>query len=296
MEKLLDLHRAGMMCPLKCVDTDIDSFIVCRTTPQQPSQHGDDQQDAGFASDDGRRVAARVAYSIAWFGFGRHSGTQHPQQLAQQLSQYDWQKLQQQQLYEAAAFQSVRPRRWKQPQRREWVDRVVSRARKHMGASSSSSSISHHVPASDNFWRAQRDHQLEIGAVRQAAGAMLAAQKGVQQCAEALHAASCSAACKAQATGAVLVTPLKQASQCVVSTSSMLLWVRCTKVQLLCCVPCKPVHSNNDFSHNLVVLLAIARLHPVPCKLLPVFAQGPVAAVFITTRPVWCLKLHTLPS
>jgi hypothetical protein len=136
-----------------------------------------------------------VAYSIAWFGwFGLPSSAQQLhqpfQQLAQQMSLHDWQQLQQ--LQDAAVYERVQTRRWRKPQRRDWIDRVVSRATQANSSSSGSKTQANQGPTRDHMWRPRHEDSIWAAPVRQVAGALQSAQHSLQQgaqgCVEAVQA------------------------------------------------------------------------------------------------------------
>lgn len=178
---------------------------------QQP-----DEDDHHQARQSSKLEAARVAYSIAWFGFGQPSGpaqtlAQHAQQLAQQMSLHDWQQFMQQQQQQ----EPVQPRRWRKTQRREWVERVVHRARQTSSSSSprTAQGLFRH-PGEEGGWGAP---------MRAVTGALAAAQQGlqgcvqgcVQGCAEAVQSTSRAAVGGVQRAGTILVAPMRAAGQAV---------------------------------------------------------------------------------
>jgi hypothetical protein len=176
---------------------------------QQP-----DEDDHHQARQSSKLEAARVAYSIAWFGFGQPSGpaqtlAQHAQQLAQQMTLHDWQQFMQQQQ------EPAQPRRWRKTQRREWVERVVHRARQtnSSGSPRTAQGLFRH-PGEEGGWGSP---------VRAVTGALTAAQQAlqgcvqgcVQGCAEAVQSTSRAAVGGVQRAGTILVTPVRAAGQAV---------------------------------------------------------------------------------
>jgi len=179
---------------------------------QPAGQHpGDDHDHQNNARRSGRSEAARVAYSMAWFGFGQLSGGQqqlaHHQQQLQQMSLHDWRQLQQQELPPVPA----RPKRWRTPQRRGWVDRVASRARRD--SSSSSSRQAYHLPAADHLWRTRHEGGGWDAPGRHVAGVLSAAQQGVQGCVEAVQTTGRAGAGSVQRMTTMLVTPVQAVVQ-----------------------------------------------------------------------------------
>lgn len=186
----------------------------------QPAKQLPDETEQRRFSKSSASGAARVAYSLAWFGFGPFAPShnqpthfQHHYQQLQQMSLHDWQQLEQEALVEPII---VPPRRWKTPERKGWVDKVAARALK---ASSSSINKSEHPQATrDHLWRSrQGDGGIWGAPVRLVAGMLTAAQQSAQGCVEAVQATGQTAAASVQRVSYALVTPVQQAAQRMVS-------------------------------------------------------------------------------
>lgn len=234
----------GLAASISAADaSSVTAAIPSRSQPTELAAEGHDsntdEEDQHKVRRGGRQDAVKgVAASIAWFGLGGGGNSsssslgaqhlfQHQRALSQQMSLEEWQALHQQQMYEAAASEpAARMSRWRRPQRREWLDRVVSRALSSSSTTNNSSGggqqnpqQQHHImSARDHIWRSHQDGgAVWTAPVRHVTGALQAAQRGVCGCVEAVQATGQAAVSGVQRAGVMLVTPVQHAVQRMVS-------------------------------------------------------------------------------
>lgn len=204
----MSAHLADAVRALACL-----ASLADRDTQLQGTAKRADEDDHHQVRRGNNLEAARVAYSIAFFGFGQstspaHLFAQHAQQLAQHMSLHEWQhQLQQQQ---EAAYQ---PRRWRKPQRREWVERVVNRALRANAISGSNSSSSH----MSSMFRPRHEEPIWTAPVRHVAGALQAVQQGVHSSVQGATQGCAEAVRSVQATGTAAVAGVQRATTMLVA-------------------------------------------------------------------------------
>lgn len=205
-------------CHLHCLYACLPACRGSEGPQDGGSRRGDEDSEHHQLKRGSNLEAARVAYSIAFFGFGSGSTTspahlfaQHAQQLAQHMSLHDWQEQQLQQQ------QQQQPRRWRKPQRRDWVDRVAHRALKANSSSSSGGGGGYLAQARDHLFRPRHDGPVWAAPVRAVTGALQAAQHGVQGAVGGAAAGCAEAVRSVQATGRAAVGGVARAGSMVVT-------------------------------------------------------------------------------